>query len=216
LHFFTDDGIVVAEGSGHIYEMESGMAGLFERLRKTREGHMTTAEYFQTPETVLPQELAFGQLRVAESPSVSHQRVLREFVMTLTPFVQDRELGELLFAPMDVVLDFDADLVVQPDLLFVSKGRNEIVTAKVFGAPDLVIEILSPNPRIGKLSERLEWFSRYGVRECWLARLPQKQISVLTLTPRGVLAEATFARAERVRSAVFEGLELTPLQIFGW
>jgi Uma2 family endonuclease len=196
--------------------MESGMAGLFERLRKTREGHMTTAEYFQTPETVLPQELAFGQLRVAESPSVSHQRVLREFVMTLTPFVQDRELGELLFAPMDVVLDFDADLVVQPDLLFVSKERNEIVTAKVFGAPDLVIEILSPNPRIGTLSERLEWFSRYGVRECWLARLPQKEISVLTLAPQGVLAEATFGRAERVRSAVFEGLELTPLQIFGW
>ena len=192
------------------------MAGLFERLRKAREGHMTTAEYFQTPETVLPQELAFGQLRVAESPSVSHQRVLREFVMTLTPFVQDRKLGELLFAPMDVVLDFDADLVVQPDLLFVSKERNEIVTAKVFGAPDLVIEILSPNPRIGKLSERLEWFSRYGVRECWLARLPQKEISVLTLAPQGVLAEATFTRAERVRSAVFEGLELTPLQIFGW
>jgi Uma2 family endonuclease len=192
------------------------MAALYERSRKKREGHMTTAEYFQTPETVLPQELAFGQLRVADSPSVSHQRVLRELVMALIPFVQDKQLGELLFAPMDVVLDFEADLVVQPDALFVAKERNEIVTDKVFGAPDLVIEILSPNPRIGKLSERLEWFSRYGVRECWLARLPQKQISVLTLTPQGVNAEETFSRAERVRSAVLEGLELTPLQIFGW
>jgi len=192
------------------------MAGLYERSRKKREGHVTTAEYFQTPETVLPQELAFGQLQVADSPSVSHQRVLRELVMALIPFVQDRQLGELLFAPMDVVLDFEADLVVQPDALFVAKERNEILTDKVFGAPDLVIEILSPNPRIGKLSERLEWFSRYGVRECWLARLPQKQISVLTLTPQGVNAEETFSRAERVRSAVLEGLELTPLQIFGW
>jgi Uma2 family endonuclease len=54
------------------------------------------------------------------------------------------------------------------------------------------------------------------VRECWLARLPEKQISVLTLTPQGVIAEETFSRAERVRSAVLEGLELTPLQIFGW
>lgn len=177
---------------------------------------MTTAEYFQTPETVLPRELAFGQLRVAESPSVQHQRVLRELVMALIPLVQERNLGELLFAPMDVVLDLDADLVVQPDALFVSKERSDIVTAKVFGAPDLVIEILSPNPRIGKLSERLEWFSTYGVRECWLARLPEKQISVLTLTPQGVIAEETFSRAERVRSAVLEGLELTPLQVFGW
>jgi Uma2 family endonuclease len=192
------------------------MAGLYERSRKKREGHVTTAEYFQTPETVLPQELAFGQLQVADSPSVSHQRVLRELVMALIPFVQDRQLGELLFAPMDVVLDFEADLVVQPDALFVAKERNEILTDKVFGAPDLVIEILSPNPRIGKLSERLEWFSRYGVRECWLARLPQKQISVLTLAPQGVVTEETFSRAERVRSNVLEGLELTPLQIFGW
>jgi Uma2 family endonuclease len=192
------------------------MARLYERSNKKREGYMTITEYFQTPETVLPQELAFGQLRVADSPSVSHQRVVRELVMALTPFVQDRKLGELLFAPMDVVLDFEADLVVQPDLLFVAKERAHIVTAKVYGVPDLVIEVLSPHPRIGKLSERLDWFSRYGVRECWLARLPEKQISVLTLTKQGVVAEQAFSRAERVRSDVLEGLDLTPLQIFGW
>jgi Uma2 family endonuclease len=192
------------------------MSSLYDRSRKTREGFVTTAEYFHTPETVLPRELAFGQLRVADSPSVSHQRVVRELVMALTPFVQRRDLGELLFAPMDVVLDFEANFVVQPDLLFVAKERAHIVTAKVFGVPDLVIEVLSPNPRIGKLSERLDWFARYGVRECWLARLPEKQISVLTPTEHGVMTEQTFSRAQRVRSAVFEGLELTALQIFGW
>jgi Uma2 family endonuclease len=177
---------------------------------------MTSTEYFQTPETVLPQELAFGEFRVAESPSVSHQRVVRELVKALLPFVEGRRLGELLFAPMDVVLDFDADLVVQPDLLFVAKERAGIVSEKVYGVPDLVIEVLSPHPRIGKLSERIGWFAQYGVRECWLCRLPQKQISVLTLTKEGVTVEETFSRAERVRSRVLEGLELTPLQIFGW
>ena len=136
--------------------------------------------------------------------------------MALIPFVQNRRLGELLFAPMDVVMDFEADLVVQPDVLFVAKNRADIVTGKVYGVPDLVIEVLSPYPRIGKLSERLAWFARYGVRECWLARLPEKQISVLTLTSNGVFDEVTFSRAERVRSRVLEGLELTPLQIFGW
>jgi Uma2 family endonuclease len=177
---------------------------------------MTTAEYFQTPETVLPQELAFGEFRVADSPSVSHQRVVREFVMALTPFVQEQRLGELLFAPMDVVLDFEAALVVQPDLLFVSKERAHIVTDKVYGVPDLVIEVLSPYPRIGRLSERLGWFARYGVRECWLARLPQKQVTVMTLAKDGAPVETTFSHAERVRSQVLEGVELTPLQIYGW
>lgn len=177
---------------------------------------MTTVEYLRTPETVLPRELAFGELRVADSPSVTHQRVVRELVMTLAPFVRDRRLGELLFAPMDVVLDFDAGLVVQPDLLVVSNERAHIVTDKVYGVPDLVIEVLSPYPRIGRLSERLEWFARYGVRECWLARLPQKQISVVTFSSGGVAEETTFSRAERVRSRVLEDVELTPLQIYGW
>ncbi len=177
---------------------------------------MTTVEYFRTPETVVPQELIFGELRVADSPSVSHQRVVRELVMNLAPFVRERRLGELLFAPMDVVLDFERDLVVQPDLLFVSSERAHLVSDKVYGVPDLVIEVLSPRPRIGRLSERLEWFARYGVRECWLARLPEKQISVLSLTADGVAAEATFSRADRIESGILHELELTPLQIYGW
>lgn len=191
---------------------------LYDDLRKKRkkEGYMTTAEYFLTPETVLPQELIFGELRVAESPSVSHQRVVRDLALALTPIVVERRLGELLFAPMDVVLDAERDLVVQPDLLFVSRERAHLVSNRVYGAPDLVIEVLSPDPRIGRLSERVEWFARYGVRECWLARLPQKQLTVLTLTTDGVAEERTFVRAGRISSQVLGELPLTPLDIYGW
>jgi Uma2 family endonuclease len=191
---------------------------LFYDSRKNtkKDGHMTTAEYFQTPETVVPQELIFGELRVAESPTVLHQRVVRDLTLALTPFVQDRRLGEVLFAPMDVVLDAERDLVVQPDLLFVSADRAHIVTDRVYGAPDLVIEVLSPYPRIGRVADRLEWFARYGVRECWLARLQQKQISVLTLTSEGVADERTFSRAGRVQSGVLGELPLTPLELYGW
>ena len=191
--------------------MEYGQSG-----KKKKAGLMTTVEYFKTPETVVPQELIFGELRVADSPSVSHQRVVRELVMGLAPFVRERRLGELLFAPMDVVLDFERGLVVQPDLLFVSSERSHLVSDRVYGVPDLVIEVLSPKPRIGRLSERLEWFAQYGVRECWLARLPEKQISVLSMTAEGVVAETTFSRANRIDSGILPGLELTPLEIYGW
>lgn len=85
---------------------------------------MTTEEYLQTPETVLPRELAYGELRVADSPSVSHQRVVLELMLALVPFVRQKQLGEVLIAPMDVILDFDNALVVQPDLLFVSNERH--------------------------------------------------------------------------------------------
>ena len=177
---------------------------------------MTTADYLQTPETVLPRELAHGVLQVADSPTASHQRVVGELFLNLAPFVRRRQLGEVLLAPMDVVLDFDADLVVQPDLLFVSTERSQAVRDRVYGAPDMVLEVLSPAPRVGVLDQRIGWFARYGVRECWLANIPTKQLVVLTLAHGAIARRAIFDGGQPIRSGVFEGLELTPLQLFGW
>ena len=176
---------------------------------------MTTAEYLQLPETVVPQELAFGTLRVADSPTASHQRVVRDVALEIAAYLREHFLGELLFAPMDVILDADAALVVQPDLLVISTGRAHLVRDRVYGAPDLVVEVLSPYPRIGSLTERLEWFARYGVTECWVARLHGRELSVLTLDD-GVYREKTFRSAERLESRVLPGIGVTPLQIFGW
>jgi Uma2 family endonuclease len=177
---------------------------------------MTTAEYFQTGETVLPRELAYGVMKVAEAPSTSHQRVVRNLALELAGFVMARSLGEVLFAPIDVVLDAESALVVQPDLLYVSQSRRQLVSDRIFGAPDLVVEVLSPQPRIGQLEERVGWFAKYGVRECWLARLDEKEIAVLTLDSGRVVERALFSRAKPIESAVLPGLELTPLQVFGW
>jgi Uma2 family endonuclease len=177
---------------------------------------MTTAEYLATPETVLPRELAFGVLRVADAPTVSHQRVVLDLALTLTPQVRAHRLGELLIAPTDVVLDVDADLVVQPDLLVVSPNRTPLVGDRVYGPPDLVIEVLSPHPRIGKLDEKIGWFSRYGVRECWLAAIAEKQIAVLTLNERAVASRVVYTESTRIESTVLAGVEVTPLKIFGY
>jgi Uma2 family endonuclease len=177
---------------------------------------MTTYEYLQTPETVLPRELAFGVLRAADAPRASHQRVVLELLLGLAPFVRSRRLGEVLPAPIDVILDRDAALVVQPDLVFVSAARHYIIGDQIDGAPELVAEVLSPYPRIGQLEERVGWFARYGVRECWLAHLIERKIAVLTLTNRGVTDRALFAGHEPIRSNVLAGLELAPVQIFGW
>ena len=171
---------------------------------------------FETPETVLPRELVYGVLRVADAPSTSHQRVVRELALALIPFVRDQNLGEVLFAPVDVVLDASVGLVVQPDLLFVSNDRLHLLTDRSSGAPDLAIEVLSPHPRIGDLSERIEWFARYGVRECWLVNLPDRSVAVLSLHEHGVVSRSVHREAEALATRVLPGLRLTPLNIFGW
>src|SRR5687768_15681558 len=115
---------------------------------------MTTLEYLETPETVEPRELAFGVLRVAESPTLYHQRVVRDVTVALHAFVREHRLGEVVPAPIDVILDHDAALVVQPDVLFVASHRTHIMSDRLTAAPDLVVEVLSPHPRIGRLDER--------------------------------------------------------------
>lgn len=178
---------------------------------------MTTAEYLETPESTLPSELVFGQLRVAEAPSTSHQRVVRELLLAIAHETSAHDAGEVLCAPVDVVLDFAANLVVQPDLVFVSKNRDSIMRDRIYGPPDLVIEVLSPQPRIGQLDERIGWFARYGVRECWLASQVEKQIVVLELSQRGgVVGRTAFRGSQTVVSDVLAFTEVSALRVFGY
>ena len=177
---------------------------------------MTTSEYLHTPETVLPRELAFGVLRAADAPRAPHQRVLLELLLILAPFVRDHRLGEVLPAPIDVILDYDAALIVQPDLVYVSSPRLEIIEDQINGAPDLVIEILSPNPRIGMLEERIGWFARYGVRECWLADLAKHKLAVLNLEGGGIAERAFYSGHDRIRSRLLPDVPVSPWMIFGF
>jgi len=182
------------------------MLGYGERKKRRKAGTMTTPEYLQTPETVLPRELAYGVLRVADAPSVSHQRMVGELFLRLAPFVRERQLGEVLLAPIDVVLDFDGALVVQPDLVFVSSERRHIAADRVYGAPDVVIEVLSPHARVGRVEEQIGWFAQYGVRECWLVSLSPRQIAVLALNAQqGVARRTLHGTGERLASDVLPG-----------
>lgn len=142
---------------------------------------LTTDQYFRTPESVLPTELIFGTLRVAESPTVWHQQAVAAFHLALGPHVRTRRLGYVFLAPLDVVFDADRHLVLQPDLLFVRSGREGIIERKITAAPDMVMEVLSPNPRIGTLEERLELFARYGVQEIWLLHQVSEHFEVLSV-----------------------------------
>jgi Uma2 family endonuclease len=168
---------------------------------------MTTDEYFQTPETMLPQELVWGMVRNAAAPTPGHQWWVARLLIALTDHVERHRCGKVWPSPIDVILDPEQHLVVQPDLIVVSNARLRLVTDRVRGAPDLVIEILSPRPRIGDLDERLEWFARYGVRECWLVHQVVREVEVVQFSNGAIQSRRFFHEEEAIRSAVLPEFE---------
>lgn len=112
-------------------------------------------------------ELIDGEELMTPSPRPNHQGAVGNLFALLKVHAETHRLGRVFVAPIDVVLS-EHDVVV-PDVLFVSAGRVGIVAEKnLQGAPDLVIEVLSPSTASWDRGAKLELYSRAGVRECWL------------------------------------------------
>ena len=102
----------------------------------------TVKEYMSLPEGA-PYQLLDGEMILAPSSTQRHQNIAAKLFLELRRHVDEKRLGQVWFAPLDVELS--EHHVAQPDLLFVSNSRSEIVTeANIQGGPDLVVEIISP------------------------------------------------------------------------
>src|SRR5215218_2890448 len=107
---------------------------------------LTYDDYLLFPEDGQRHEVLDGEHYVTPSPFVQHQRISGRLYKPLSSWVEERQLGEVLYAPVDVVLSLH-DVAV-PDLVYISNERAGLVTDKnIQGAPDLVIEIISPSTR---------------------------------------------------------------------
>jgi len=131
-------------------------------------------------------------------------------------FVGQHKLGTVCIAPQDVILDAARALVLQPDLMFISKARHEIISDHIWGAPDLVVEVMSPHPRIGKLDERIRCFAQYGVKECWLIHQLSRDIEVRSFAAQGDHARRTYRGVQRIESTVLPGFGLSPELLACW
>jgi Uma2 family endonuclease len=175
---------------------------------------LTTAEYLQTAESLRVQELIYGTLHVADSPHFRHQNLLLELAVLLRVFVGQHKLGTVCIAPQDVILDAARALILQPDLMFISNHRREIISDHIWGAPDMVLEVMSPHPRIGELEERLRNFGHYGVKECWLIHQLRREIEVIDFTANW--RRRTFRGIDAIGSEVLPGFRISPELLSCW
>jgi len=129
---------------------------------------LTVDEYFLMPESVRPMELVWGRVREPPSPRYGHQSVVTHLAALLDQHVRQHDLGKVCVAPMDVVLDTQAALVVQPDIVFVATPHLARIRDRVWGAPDLVVEVVSRGTAKRDRTTKLGWYADYGVSECWV------------------------------------------------
>ncbi len=166
----------------------------------------TVKDYMSTPEGTRYQLLA-GEMILAPSPTSRHQTVSTQLFSALREYVREHALGRVWYAPLDVVLSNHDG--AQPDILFVSNARSGIVTeANIQGAPDLVVEILSPGTVGYDRGYKLALYGRHGVREYWLVDPDAETVEVLTLGEQGLESFATYSRRQTLESLLLEGLSI--------
>ena len=172
----------------------------------------TYQDYMQTPDDIR-YELIDGELILAAAPNMYHQTISRNLAWLIWGFARDRSLGEVYNAPCDVHLS-DSN-VVQPDILFISAARLDILTEQnVADAPDMVVEILSPSTANYDLRVKRDLYARFGVREYWLVDPEERTVSVLSLDGGEFYEVARFGEDDTLTSQVVEGLRIDLSEVF--
>ncbi len=174
---------------------------------------MTVDEYFDGPETVYPMELVYGVVREPPAPRYGHQSIVTQTTVILSQHVRDHGLGVVCVSPVDVVLDRTKALVVQPDVVFVSEARRGIIRHRIWGAPDLVVEVLSRRTAIRDTTVKLGWYRQYGVAECWFMDPQRKAIDVVDCQVAGD-DERSYVGDSAIVSRVLPSLGVTAAQFF--
>jgi len=178
----------------------------------------TYEDYKSLPESERERfELLEGELvPMPPSPSEPHQWIAGELAFHLRRFVKERQLGRVYDAPFDVVLGEPGDeRVAQPDILFVSKARRQIIQKdEIRGAPDLVVEILSPATAEKDRSYKRTLYAKHGVREYWIVDPEEKTIEVLELRQRGYERFALYKKQDTLTSPLLSGLQIPLLEVF--
>lgn len=164
----------------------------------------TYADYCQLPDD-RRYELIDGEFyEMAPAPSSVHQRTVLKLARLLADWVEQQGLGEVFIAPFDVL--FSLWDTLQPDILFVAAGRQSIITPRACeGAPDLVVEVLSPSTSRRDLVLKRERYARFGVREYWLVDPAARSIELLTLQDGVFLSRGIYTGAMTPASAVLPG-----------
>jgi len=174
---------------------------------------LTYDEFRQLPDDGKRYELIHGAVHVSPSPNVKHQRTHSNLFRSLGPHVSAHRLGWLFSAPLDVTLALDT--AVQPDLLFISAARADIILdSYIAGAPDLVVEILSPSTAAHDRGTKLALYAQAGVPWVWFFDPDARTVETFRLEGGKYYVDSILAGNQTLTSPMFPGWQLPLHELF--
>ncbi len=172
----------------------------------------TVADYDLLEEGA-PFQLINYDLVMSPSPLAVHQQVLFNLSEIIVLYNITSRKGQWMYAPIDVT--FDEGNVLQPDILFISEERKQdIIKERVEGAPDLIIEILSPSNAYYDLRQKKEIYEKYGVKEYIIIDPIAQNADLYVLKDNVYQLHQKAQKAEQLNSVLLPGLAIDLQKIF--
>jgi len=173
----------------------------------------TYLDYSSLPEGS-PYQLIDSRLVMTPAPSTYHQIISKRIGFVFVEFLEKQhELAEVLHAPVDVY--FSEKEVYQPDIIVIDRDRIDIIGEdKINGAPDLVVEILSPSTAYYDLRHKKDVYAQEGVKEYWIVDPPEKSIEIYANTDSEFECVVKESMSGEMASLLYSGLIVQIDEIF--
>ncbi|MFZ5919376.1 MAG: Uma2 family endonuclease [Chloroflexota bacterium] len=172
------------------------------------QGQWTYDDYCRLPDDGWRYEVIEGDLYMNPAPRPKHQEAILNLATAMSQFVRNHRLGKVYAAPIDVILPGLAS-PVQPDLLFIAAGRLDMVKENLIeGAPDLIVEVLSPTNWLDDRRVKFRVYALAGVREYWMVDVDRRQIEAFRLEGGSYTQAGRYAAGEQVPSTAIGGFDI--------
>ncbi len=158
-------------------------------------------------------QLIDGELIMTPAPTFEHQDAVMNIAVPLRQHAQARGLGKVIASPLDVYLSKHD--VVQPDALFISRRRKDRIRKDgVHGAPDLVVEVLSPRRRKLDLGPKRRLYAKHGVVEAWYVDLKERRLLVYRFQESATKPARVLGPGDTLTTDLLPGFSLPVASIF--
>lgn len=155
-------------------------------------------------------------LKMSPAPSRNHQTILYDLTISMDKYFKNKKCS-IFFAPFDVRLPIKSakkdTTVVQPDLCVIC-DENKLDDKGCNGAPDLIVEILSPKNSKHDIDTKFKLYEEAGVKEYWIVEIEERIVLVYTMRDGEFIGLKPFSEGEIIKSLIFPDMKISVEDVF--